>query len=163
MVKENVKSTVKQILTAYLESNQLRRTPERYAILDIAYSFNKPFTLKELDEKLDENNFRVSRATLYNTMKLFVKLRLIVKHRLGGASLYEACYASGSHTYQICTECGRVSEIKAAALQEAVKNTHLRRFHSDVFTIYIYGVCSTCVARQTRQKRKNEIVNIKNS
>ena len=163
MVKENVKSTVKQILTAYLESNQLRRTPERYAILDIAYSFNRHFTLKELAGMLEENNFRVSRATLYNTMKLFTKLRLVVRHQLGGSTFYESCYASGSHTYQICTECGKVTEIKNTAMQEVVKNMHLRRFHSDVFTIYIYGVCSTCVARQTRQKRKNEIINIKNS
>jgi Fur family ferric uptake transcriptional regulator len=160
-MKENVKSTVRQILTSYLESNHYRRTPERYAVLDNIYSFNGQFSIDQLDEKLKEQNFPVSRATLYNTVKLFLKLRLIVRHRIGKTTKFEACYANSSKCYQICTMCGKTSEVKAPAVKEGIENTHLKRFHPDVFTMYIYGICSTCLALQTRQKRKKTKNHIK--
>ena len=67
-MRESNKVTVRNILTNYLELNNHRKTPERYAILDAVYSINGHFTLEELGEKLNgEKNFPVSRATLYNT------------------------------------------------------------------------------------------------
>lgn len=81
-MKESVRTTVRQILTNYLEMNNHRKTPERYAILDAVYDINGHFTLEELSDKLaEENKFPVSRATLYNTLKLFMELRLVIRHR----------------------------------------------------------------------------------
>lgn len=153
-MKENVKSSVRQILTTYLESNHLRRTPERYAVLDIVYSFNSRFSIEELSDKLLEQNFPVSRATLYNTINLLLKLRLVMKHQIGRTTKFEACYANTSHCYQMCTMCGKVTEIKAPAVKEGLEKTRLRRFHPDVYTMYIYGICSNCIAQQTRQMKK---------
>ena len=76
-MKEGAKASVHQILTEYLELNNYRKTPERYAILDAIYSINGHFTLDELSAKLsDECHFPVSRGTLYNTLRLFMELRL---------------------------------------------------------------------------------------
>ena len=155
-MKENVKTNVEQILASYLEANNLRKTPERSAILDAAYSFNGHFSLEQLDEYLLKKNFRVSRATLYNTMRLFMTLRLVVRHRLNKGTVYEACFASGSRCWQICTMCGKTTIVRSPEISEALEKTHLRRFHKDVFSMYIYGICSTCLARQTRTKRKRE-------
>ena len=63
---------VRLSLTNYLEENKLRKTPERYAILDAIFDFNGHFTLEELESKMEIKNFRVSRATLYNAIKLFM-------------------------------------------------------------------------------------------
>jgi Fur family ferric uptake transcriptional regulator len=155
-MKENVKPAVRQILTHYLESNQLRRTPERYAVLDAVYDCTGRFTLEELGEQLELDNFRVSRATLYNTLNLFVALRLVVRHQAGGKTLYEACYGRESFCFQICTVCGKLTEVKMPEVAEAVANTHLKRFHRDCFALYIYGICSACLAQQTRKLRKLE-------
>ena len=65
-MKDNVKETVRNLLTSYLEQNNLRKTPERFAILDAVYDIDEHFTLEELSEKLNnEERFPVSRATLY--------------------------------------------------------------------------------------------------
>lgn len=74
-MKQNVKDTVSQILTNYLELNNRRKTPERYAILEAVYDMDGHFTLDELGEKLsEEDKFPVSRATLYNTLETFSRI-----------------------------------------------------------------------------------------
>ena len=72
-MEENIKDTVKQILTEYLQKNGHRKTPERYAILDTIYSIKGHFDVDELYSYMAEKEkFRVSRATLYNTIILLI-------------------------------------------------------------------------------------------
>ncbi len=154
-MRESIKVTVKNILTNYLELNKQRKTPERFTILDAVYSMNGHFTLEELGEKLGTDyNFPVSRATLYNTLKLLIELRLVTRHRFQSTTKYEACYDNNSHSHQICTMCGKVTEVKSPQIMEAINNMHMKRFRKDGFTLYIYGICSTCQAKITRQSTK---------
>ena len=161
-MRESAKETVKDILTHYLELNKYRKTPERYTILDAVYSTTGHFTLEELGNKLvSEYNFPVSRATLYNTLKLFMELRLVIRHRVQSTTRYEACYDNNGHCHQVCTMCGRVTEIQSQPAADAIKSLRTKRFHKDGFTLYIYGICSSCQAVATRkarleEKRKNQ-------
>ena len=146
---------VERILDNYLEMNNHRKTQERYTILRAVYNIEGHFTLEDLSEKLSgEMNFPVSRATLYNTLNLFLELRLVIRHRFQGATMYEACYDNNSHCHQICTMCGTVTEVKSPEIIQAVNNMHLRRFRKDGFALYVYGVCSTCQSKLT--KRRNQ-------
>ena len=78
--KEGVRKAVERILDNYLEMNNHRKTPERYAILRAVYSMDGHFTLEELGAELNETyKFPVSRATLYNTLNLFMELRLVIR------------------------------------------------------------------------------------
>ena len=155
-MKENVKAAVERILNSYLEMNNHRKTPERYAILNAVYSMNGHFTLDELGEKLaGEYKFPVSRATLYNTLNLFMELRLVIRHRFQGTTNYEI-YGE-SHCHQICTVCGKVTEVRSQEIAEAIDALHLKRFRKDGFTLYIYGICSICQAKLTRQRNTKKI------
>ena len=153
-MKENNKTAVRQILTKYLDDNKLRKTPERFAVLDAVYSFNGHFSIQELSEKIEEDFFPVSRATLYNALNLFVSLHLVVCHRLSMGTMYQASYESANHCYQVCTACGKVAEIKAPKVEQALDETRLNRFRRDSYSLYVYGVCNTCVAKITRKKNK---------
>lgn len=151
---ESVCEAVEHILDSYLEINNHRKTPERYTILRAVYGMEGHFTLDELGAKLSEEyKFPVSRATLYNTLKLFMELRLVIRHRFQGSTKYEACYEGESHCHQICTVCGRVTEVKTPEITEVINKLHLKRFRKDGYTLYIYGICSTCQAAITRQIR----------
>ena len=153
-MKESVITAVERLLDNYLEMNNHRKTPERYTILRAIYSINGHFTLEELKARLAQDmDFPVSRATLYNTLNLFMSLRLVVRHRFQGSTKYEACYDNQSHCHQICTICGKVTEIKSPEIISAVENMHLKRFRKDGFTLYVYGVCSTCQTRITKRKK----------
>jgi Fur family ferric uptake transcriptional regulator len=153
-MKESVIVAVERLLDNYLEMNNHRKTPERYTILRAIYSMNGHFTLEELKARLaQEMDFPVSRATLYNTLNLFMSLRLVVRHRFQGSTKYEACYDNQSHCHQICTMCGKVTEVKSPEIIAAVENMHLKRFRKDGFTLYVYGVCSTCQTKMTKRKK----------
>ena len=153
-MKESVIAAVERLLDNYLEMNNHRKTPERYTILRAIYSINGHFTLEELKTRLAQDmDFPVSRATLYNTLNLFMSLRLVVRHRFQGSTKYEACYDNQSHCHQICTICGKVTEVKSPEIISAVENMHLKRFRKDGFTLYVYGVCSTCQSRITKRKK----------
>jgi Fur family ferric uptake transcriptional regulator len=153
---DGVLQSMEHILDGYMEMNNHRKTPERYAILRAVYGMGGHFTLEELGQKLAEDDrFPVSRATLYNTLNLFMELRLVIRHRFQGTTKYEACCFGDSHCHQICTVCGKVTEVKSPEITEAIDAMHLKRFRKDGFTLYIYGICSTCQGVLTRKSNKN--------
>ena len=53
--------------------------------------------------------------------------------------------------------CGKVSEFKSPEISSAVENLQTRRFRKDGFTLYVYGVCSTCQAKITKRNKHKEI------
>ena len=159
----NVLQSVERILDNYLEMNNHRKTPERYAILRAVYTMGAHFTLDELGQRLaEEERFPVSRATLYNTLNLFMELRLVIRHRFQGTTKYEACYADDSHCHQICTVCGKVTEVKSPQITEAIGTMHLKRLRKDGYTLYIYGICSNCQSVLTRKANKNKKAKLNN-
>ena len=156
-IDDGTRRKARELLDNYLAGSGHRHTPERTAILDAVYSQKGHFTLEELANTLVEKNFPVSRATLYNTMRLFIKLRLVVRHRFIGRTSYEVCYANGNHIHQVCTVCGGVCEVMANNVAVAVDELRLNRFRKEGFTLYIYGVCTRCqqrIARQSENKNR---------
>ena len=148
---DDVKVRVKKVLDDYLEACQHRKTPERYAILDAVYSIDKHFTLEELGEYLSKSGFRVSRATLYNTIHLLVELKLVVRHGLAQGTKYEASLGRENHVHQVCTVCGGVTDIDAPFVTQAFGETQVHDFWWDEYALYIYGLCAAC---QNKQKGK---------
>ena len=154
-MKEAVVKSVTRILDNYLEVTHHRKTPERYTILRAIYNYKGHFTLEELKAILAEKyNFPVSRATLYNTLNLFMEIRLVMRHRIQSITKYEAFYGNNNHCHQICTSCGKVTEITSPEIVSAVSNLSLKRFRKDGFNLYIYGMCSSCQAKITRKRRQ---------
>jgi len=142
-----------RILNAYLEQTNSRKTAERFAVLKAAYGFKGHFSVQELVDSMARQNFTVSRGTVYNAVRLFMRLNLIVGFRLRDGLRYEACGSNGG-CRRICTVCGKETEVKVAGLDTLLEETHLQRFRKERYTLFIYGVCSACQAAMTRKKKR---------
>ena len=70
MENKSILEEVKKILDKHLEIKGLRKTPERYAIINEIYSFDHHFDADELYSQMIKKKYRVSRATIYNTLDL---------------------------------------------------------------------------------------------
>lgn len=108
---EDTYLSVRKLFTDYLHRHKLRKTPERFAILKEIYSINGHFDIESLYNRMKDNKYRVSRATLYNTIDLLLDCGLVIKHQFGhNCAQYEKSYKYRQHDHFIDTKTEKVME-----------------------------------------------------
>jgi Fur family ferric uptake transcriptional regulator len=133
-------------LKDFLGSGRLKNTREREAILRELEARKDHFSAEELYSVLNRKGTKVSRPTIYRTLKLLEKYHLIEKLDIKqNCFYYEPKYQKKDHGHLICEQCGKIIDFSCGGLEKLKSDVGRENdFRMDNISIHVFGICGTC-------------------
>ncbi|MHA6696373.1 Fur family transcriptional regulator [Chryseobacterium sp. A301] len=144
------KQVIKEVLKQYLQDKGFRNTPERYTILEEIYNMDHHFNVDDLYLLMMQKKYHVSKATIYNTIEIFLDAGLIRKHQFGEKTLtsssYEKSYFDKQHDHLVIYKQNSDREIaeiiefcdpRIQGIKEAIEEAF--GVAIDSHSLYFYG------------------------
>ena len=137
---------IKDVLRQYLKDKGLRNTPERYTILEEIYNYDEHFNVDDLYLLMLQRKYHISKATIYNTIEVFLDAGLIRKHQFGEGATYEKSYFDKQHDHLVLYKSGSDKEIeeiiefcdpRIQTIKDSIEN--IFNVKIDSHTLYFFG------------------------
>ncbi len=138
---ENSFDQIRILFTEYLDRHGHRKTPERFTILKEIFATEGHFDIETLYIRMKNHKYRVSRATLYNTIELLLDCGLVTKHQFGtNYAQFEKINRVVQHDHFIFNETGEVLEFYDPRIEEIKKHVQ-ELFNVDIthYSLTFYG------------------------
>lgn len=148
-IDSDIREHLREKFAEFIKSKKMRQTPERFAILDKALEQRVHFDIDELYRDI-ESEYRVCRATVYNTVELLCECKILRKHYLNENQAAYELY-DDRHLHLICMACGAVKEIRDEGFNDYFEKMKFPQFRASFISTNIYGICSKC-SRKNRRK-----------
>ncbi|TVP42268.1 MAG: transcriptional repressor [Gemmatimonadales bacterium] len=148
-IEEPVFHPFVRLFGRYLREQGLPVTQQREAVADAVFATDEHLSVDDIERRVRDAGERIGKATIYRTLDLLVRSRLVQEHDFGeGFKRYEHRLSrQPDHDHLICLECGGVTEVKSPelrGLQDRVAGE--TGFLPSRHKLEIYGLCAACQA-----------------
>jgi len=137
-------------VVAALRQHSYKLTPQRRVVIQTIASNQEHFTPTAIYEKVHQGHPNIGLVTIYRTIEILAKLKLICELHAGGSCHSYTISAPGHHHHLICSNCGKVVDFTSCELgkmqQSLVKETG---FRIDGHLLEFIGLCQACQKEAT--------------
>lgn len=140
-------SPSQRLFRRYLKDHGLPITQQREAVAAVVFESTEHLSVEEIEARLRKSGDRIGKATIYRTLDLLVRSRLVAEHNFGeGFKRYEHRLSREPlHEHLICLECGKVTEFQSWEVQDVQNRiTAKHGFKAIRHKLEIYGLCREC-------------------
>ena len=127
-----------------IQAAGFKLTLPRRAVLEVLEGTARHLTPVEVVERAQAIHPNLGRATVYRTLELLTRLRVVRPILIGerGACL---TLAEGGHHHLVCSECGTVIEFDECTVGE-LEQELVRRLDFQIrgHLLEFYGLCTQC-------------------
>ena len=135
-----------------MKNANIRITPQRYAILEYLVESRMHPTADDIYKALADRFPNMSAATVYNNLRLFVKIGFVKELAYGDASS-RFDFSNTQHYHAICESCGKIVDLYYPVLDdvEMVAET-LTGFQVSHHRMEVYGICPECLEKGVQKE-----------
>jgi Fur family ferric uptake transcriptional regulator len=138
-----------QIFREYLQGRGLRRTLERERVLQEIFQIHQHFDVDELYLRLRTQGTKVSKASIYRALPLFIDCGLVREVDFNdGHWHYEHIYGHSLHNHLRCLGCGEILEFEEPLLkilEHSLARKYAYRIKAHQWEVQ--GYCANCQGR----------------
>lgn len=139
-------TTEKEVFANHLKTKNLKKTDQRFNILDIFLTTTGHISAYELHALIRKQHSNIGFSTVYRTLKLFTECGVANDVNFGdGKARFEKAFRRENHGHLICTKCGHTEEFTSSSVDNVQKQIVSKYgYRAQGFRFEIYGLCSKC-------------------
>jgi Fur family transcriptional regulator, peroxide stress response regulator len=142
-------------IVAALEENKIRPSFQRIKVLEYLYNNQHHPNVDQIYKGLQNAVPTLSKATIYNTLNLFVKAGLVKVLTIEDKETrYDII--TETHGHFKCEECGTIFNFEI--ISDLVAADQLAGFKVVDRSVYFKGVCSKCLLDMNNKQRREQIL-----
>lgn len=144
---------VDQLLEA-MQSDNIRITPQRRAILTFLISSPVHPSVEEIYQQVKKDNPKISLATVYNNVRAFVKAGIVQELNLDEKSKHYDLVYHHPHGHLICQQCGKIEDLEVGGLDQVYQQaSQLNHFKVQSMELTFQGLCNHCQAKIDQENK----------
>jgi Fur family ferric uptake transcriptional regulator len=147
MMTEQAESPFIRLFGRYLRDLGLPVTHQRETVAEVVFGSDAHMSVDDIEGELRASGEKIGKATIYRTLDLLVRSRLVEEHDFGeGFKRYEHRLSNHPvHEHMICVECATVTEFESDELYRVENRVRQEYGFSPVRRrLEIYGLCKSC-------------------
>ena len=140
----------KRKIVATLRQHGYKLTPQRQAVIRTIASTQDHLTPTAIYEKVHQDHPNIGLVTIYRTLDILARLKLICELHAGGSCHSYTISAPGHHHHLICSKCNTVVDFTGYDLSELERRLSLETgFEVEDHLLEFIGLCQACQKEAT--------------